>query len=440
MRPLRDDDAPTAVDGDLGAPLLPAPLRELPGAPQPPQQHATADAGSDEPPPLAQAARWTFTAVVALPDAAQDELLVRVELAASDAPPLPAATGAHPVPAANPHSDAHVSLLAIELWRWVSLSDEIHAQVGACARGERPGSAILGTAVTLLDPLAAAWESHWSAATPDDDAVAAPHDLSVRVEWEPGPEPQLRAVVLTRADPDAATPLPEVAWREPDGSFSALIPDPAGIRDGALAFTSAAPVVRGDEAAHLQLTWSELNVAVTQQAQVRLTTRRNASLPQHAAEAPSPFVTISPPSSAPAVAPALDWSAELPIAGSSLSAALRDALAQLLGAAADVPLTLQLAFGVPLAAPESAGATVDRAAVATAAALRSWQPVALLPTTPLTPALADELGAVAARWLEATDPPAAGAAWGVTVTLASPRPGDPPLLQLERLLYELPPA
>ncbi|MDW5598646.1 hypothetical protein VSS74_30070, partial [Conexibacter stalactiti] len=403
LRPLSGAEAPTAVDGDLGAPLLPVVLRELPAPPQPAEQ--CANATDLVPPSLSQAGRWTFTAVVVVPEAAQDELLVGVEL------------GAPPVPAAHPTLDTEE--LASTLWRWFSLSGGLREQVGACARGELPGSAIVATVGTLLDPLVAAWEAHWSSAPPDADPAADPrHDLSLRVEWETGPDPLLRAVVLTRADADATTALPEVGWCEPDGSVSALLPDPAGSRAGALAFHPAAPIVRSGPA-RLQLAWSGLNVAATQRAQVALATRRNARLPNT-----SPFVTISPRSLAAAVAPALAWPDELRITGESLAAALRDALGQLFGDATGQQLRLQLSYGLPLA--EST--------------LRSWLPVALLPAEPLSPALADAIDDTASRWLEATGSPTAGAAWGIGLTLPSAVPGDPPLLTVERLLYELPPA
>lgn len=425
--PLAGQYATSAVEGGLGSPTPPVAQRALAPPPTLVAQEAGATDGG-EPPSLGDAGRWTFSVTFAHPLAAQDTLSLRTSF-----------NEPGPVLDPRPPHEGGGDDLAAALFRYAALSGELreriapHAVAGAASRTATtvladPREQLLRTVVELVEPVATAWESHWDgavAATPrtgDGESYA----LDVRIERQTAAERLPVAVTLSLADqtrrPSPAGAWPEVAWHGDDGVFASLTPDPSGPGDdGTLRYAAAAPLAPG-HAPTLRIAWAGLSVAAVQNGRARLAVRRNEGLVADAATDPA-FVTASETVAPPRPAmPALSWHEELPAAaGADLTTAVAATLRELFGDATGPPLALRLEHGEPLG--ESGP--------------RSWQPVALLPGVPLSPAVATVISDAAAAWLAARGPAPEGSVWGLSLTLSSNVPGiEPqPLLTVDRLVF-----
>lgn len=434
VRPLTGGYATGAIAGDLGAPSLPVPLRALPAPPLLLDQRATATAAGPRP-PLQEAAQWTFSVTWAHEHAAQDEL--RLQAAFN----LPGPPAAEPLAAGSD--------LAAELWRWASVADRLRERLSWYAadpeRGPAPAGVLDNAAhslAELLEPVVGAWEGHWAGGgAAGAEAGAADgdrYDCRVRVVRQAGGERLLEAVELTLPTPSARpSPTgawPQLAWQLPDETFVTLTPDGAGPHDGTLRYLPPDGArLPSRPLPTLRASWVGLPVATVQNGRAQLSVRRNEQLVP-GVPTRDPFVMTTPLVTAPDVAtPALAWSDELPLSGTTLAASVAAALGELFGPLAEAPLdappvTIQLAYGHQLIAPDPDSGGEG---------MRSWLPVALWPHQPLSSTLATAIADAADGWLRAVRPSPEGAAWGLSLTLSSnlPRRDSRPLLTLERLVW-----
>jgi LysM repeat protein len=421
VRPLTGGYAVAAVHGDLGAPVLPVPLRLEPSQPLIIAQTA-APASSVVPPPLAAAAQWTFGLTYSHEHAAQDEVLLAV-------------TFNVPGPAQFQARDTTTDLAAA-LWCYAALADRVRELMGAYAGNATSGGAdvrdhIAHSTVELITPIATAWEGHWTAQATElaEPPGAQTYRFRARVDWQPqaeaGVEPALEAVTLSldgQAQPSPGGNWPAVAWRAADGSFTVLTPDPSGPHDGALRYLPPSPIYRDGPPA-LRIEWTGLNVATVQNGQASLAVHRNEHLIGEITTNPA-FVMRTATITAPEVAtPILSVTEPLGLAGTDLGAALTTALGELFGTAGGPPVTVQLAYGHELVGD-----------------IRSWWPVGLYPSQPLAPGIATAVASAASAWQASAQPNPAGASWSISLTLSSDLPGrtSRPLLVLDRLLYVVP--
>lgn len=433
VRPLTGAYATPAVAGALGAPPLPIPLRAQPAPPLIVAQDAQPTHAGPRP-PLNEAGTWTFALTYAHEHAAQDELLLRATFN---------------VPGAPAPGELEVgSDLAAALWPYAALADALRERMVAYTDAPAPAAAdgspgdprdhLAHSLVELVDPIATAWEAHWAQPVRDDadddaDDDGEPYAFRVRVEWQSGTadEPLLAAVVLALespvASPSPTGAWPAVAWRTRAGVLIELVPDASGPQGGRLRYTPRAPIAR-DGTPTLRIAWGGLPIATTQNGRASLSVHRNEHLVEDVATNEA-FVMATATVSAPDVAtPLLTWSQELTMEGADLGAALAAALSDLFGAATGPPVTLELAYGHRLVAPDPD---------ADSRGIHSWMAVALAPQQPLSPAVAPAVAAAAASWQRSWQPSPDGATWALMLTLSSnlPRRTSRPLLTIDRLVY-----
>lgn len=413
VRPLTGDYRVDGVAADLTAADLPVPLRAQPEpvSTQPMTAGATwAGAGQ---PTLAQATQWTADLTYRHQHAAQD--VVRVSI-----------SGPVPAPATATGSSALAEALAGYLDAAARLEQllgtEAEPAEGIDAASVRGNAA--ATLTALVVAVTAAWGAHRMnpvAATAGPGAPAISGRGSVQDRAGNAGftgEYQLRAVYSDdgRLDRLAVSRTategnwPDIAVTVQDELLS-LTPGPVlgNRRD----YTAAGPLIAGPLAVRLE--WPGLIGPPRAAARVSLTAERNAALRGAQPTGPE-FILTAQPVQVAVPSPSLRWDEELPLAGTDLTQALREAFDVLAEGQPEHLSAFQVGYvelvdGLPN--------------------VRS----ALMGDLVLGPENAVRLADAMQDWLRRVQPATAGATWQLRLTTPSVRDGEPPLVTFERLVY-----
>ncbi|MFF5722544.1 hypothetical protein [[Kitasatospora] papulosa] len=428
LEPLGADGRVPGIVADLGAPDVPVALRMAPSTPALTAQTATPSV--PDPAPLSQAARWTFGLTYEHEHTAQDEILLAV---------------AFNVREKSGGLRAELDLVDA-LARYTAVSDELRSLMSVYLDPADPRHEIrdeaAGTAAELAQEVAAAWDGHWTTNTDDLAAgqQAQPADgdtfhFRVRTAYAPG---EAGAHVLTELtlvlDTDTAAPGPDGQWPTVTvrGTGGAFIKLDGAVRSAAShVYTPPAPLsVTGSDLLAIRIEWPGLNLATVSNGRASLASRRNAGLINDA-QTNGSFVLASVSVTAPeAATPFLERRSPVTLVGPTLEDALTAAFTELFDDVTGPPVTVALTYSHQLVAPEPDFP---------GSGLSSCLPVALCPSTELTPAVAAQLQAAATAWTARHRPATEGGAWHVSLTLSSwldPQTARP-LLVIDRLTLPL---
>ncbi|MEO7262829.1 MAG: hypothetical protein ABI047_16485 [Jatrophihabitantaceae bacterium] len=442
VRPLTGAYLPKDVRADLGAVELPLVQRLRPGPPTLLAVQAQPSwTGPGQPTP-GQAAHWTLAVSYSHDHAAHDEVTLSIWHAG-----LPAAASADDQPGGLAQAGTEPSMaLAIALASYLAVADQLAALLGwytKAPKGADPATArrvrenAVATLAELAGAVAHAWAGHHRspaaasvrAADPEpaDPAGDQRHDYRLRAgySWTADGTRQLERLIVTADHVSADQPgadWPVISW-EGGGEQEPLTP--GATVNGQRSYTPTRPVA-ASQPLTFRLQWPGLGVLSQQRAWTGIGVIRNSVLRAGARTSPD-FVLTSPTLLGAEVSPANTWPEPIALSGASVAQALQTCFDALFGPRpGDVRLGLDVRYSYLLGSPAAGGPE-----------LRAALPVASTPAVPLSPELAGNLAREVEDWRQHVGPPASGAEWHFRLALLSPRPGEPPPLVFDQLVFTI---
>ncbi len=457
-RPLTGDCLPKHVHAELGLIEIPIAQRLQPAPPRLLTVAAQPSWPGPARPTLRQAADWTFAVSYSHEHTAHDEVRVSICNPARQVPGSPDDAGF--ARAALPRVAEPNPALAVALARYLAVADQLAALLGWYAKPSKGADAavtrrVRENALTTLTELTGAVAEAWAGHT-EDSPTGEDRDAGTEADADGGSngeecrEYRLQACYTGGADGERLFDRLVVTADQPDGDWPAiswlgegaeksLTPGP--VAAGQRSYTPARPIAAAQPLT-FRLELAGLNAVSQQTARAVISVSRNAVL-RAGMRTAAEFVLPSGGHTSNAVSPASVWLEPIALPGADVAQALQACFDTLFGShPADGLLSLDISYSYLIGSPASPAGpaspdspTSPDSPAPTDPSLRAEVPVASLPAVALTPDLAATVADAVENWRRQAEPPTRGGEWYFRLALMSPRPGEPPLLAFERLVF-----